>query len=696
MNGIRTVVVASVMAVAVAAPPARGQGTAAWWDAKWRFRRAVSVSAVPVTGLPGSEIGVATIITGGQARPDGRDIRVGLRTGPLTPHRVLMVGPGDRVRVAFALKPTVKDYYVYFGNLAAGEPPEALKLEIRRGVLMESFVWPGGGAGNLRDVRRAFVRATKPIGSDFRPNLFLGHNPFGPVGTMCSRFTAYVIVPADGEYAFALASTYSAALAVDGKDLIVKRGSWRIERNVRHNAKTRLTKGLHKIELLHAHLGRVPPAVVVAWRPPGGKWDRTPILPEAFAPIARAEAGALREYGKVLTADYRITHAGEAFLIDRYTQRYGLEASTGQGRLAGLEYRWDFGDGQRAEGRQVEHVYLSDGAYKVTLTITGRGQSLTRTNRLRVWRNWDRTTGNELDTLARHAEIVAAYDQAKLIERDLVPAVMLFDRARADEAMTALGEALLGGAPAAAEAIRRALPTLALHWRGRGQLERVVGLLEARAKGADSADVAVALLVLAGDIARENLKDTARALAILQQARKDHDGRAGDAAARSMWIGIGDAWRAQGDFDKAKGAYAQAGPAEESVQRQMLLRGGYARHVEEYLRTGQLDDAESILKRWEADLPLDRLRGYSTLMHVRLLAKQRRPADVVAEVAELIRVAPGGLYAPQLLLEAEIAYRAMKQPGRAREMLAKLVADYPESALAAEAKRRLAGPGDGR
>ncbi len=699
MDGIRKIaVVVGTVAVAFAAT-ARGQGTASWYNPKWRFRRSVSVPAVPVTRLPGSEIGVATIITGGRALPDGRDIRVGLRTGPLTPHRVLAVGPGDRVRVAFALKPTVKEYFIYFGNAAAGEPPGALALEIRRGVLMESFDLVGRGFRTLRDARRLFDRADKPIGSDFRPSLFLGHNPFGPQLSTASRFTAYVIAPAEGEYAFAVASTFSAALIVDGKELIVKRGTWRVERNVRYRANTPLSKGLHKIELLHVNMGRVPPAVVVAWKKPGGQWDRKAIPPEAFAPVVRAEAGPLREYGTALTADYSITHAGEAFAGSRYYQRYVFDELTSRGRAAGMQYRWDFGDGQSAEGRHVEHVYLSDGLYKVTLTVTGRGaapggKALTRVNRLRVWRNWDRVIYRELDPLGRYAEMVAGYDLTKLSGRDLLPAAVLFDRTGKAEAMTALGESLLAGEATGVDAIRQALPILARHWRGEGKLERIVSLLEARAKRTADADVAIELLVLAGEIAREELKAPDKALAIGQQALAAHGEKAGDRAVRLAWIGIGNAWRAKGDYDKAKAAYERAGPAKQGFQWQTLRRGDCARHVEEYLRTGALDDAESFLNQWEADLPLDRLIGYSTLMRVRLLAKRRRPADVVAEVAELVKVAPGSLHAPQLLLEAEIAYRATKQPDRARAMLEKLVTDYPESALAADAKRRLASPPD--
>ena len=35
-----------------------------------------------------------------------------------------------------------------------------------------------------------------------------------------------------------------------------------------------------------------------------------------------------------------------------------------------LTYRWDFGDGETAEGAKVKHAYKKIGAYKVSLTVT--------------------------------------------------------------------------------------------------------------------------------------------------------------------------------------------------------------------------------------------------------------------------------------------------------------------------------------
>lgn len=45
---------------------------------------------------------------------------------------------------------------------------------------------------------------------------------------------------------------------------------------------------------------------------------------------------------------------------------------------------WDFGDGEGAEGRQVEHTYAGDGTFGVTLTVRGEGRSVSHLEVVKV------------------------------------------------------------------------------------------------------------------------------------------------------------------------------------------------------------------------------------------------------------------------------------------------------------------------
>ena len=94
----------------------RLEAASRWWSYKWRCRRAVVVPAGRGTSLDGDDIAVATIWSGGTVRADAADVRVATETMREAACEVLMIGPGDQVRVAFAVKTGITKYFVYFGN----------------------------------------------------------------------------------------------------------------------------------------------------------------------------------------------------------------------------------------------------------------------------------------------------------------------------------------------------------------------------------------------------------------------------------------------------------------------------------------------------------------------------------------------------------------------------------------------------
>ena len=191
-----------VAAVVCAACPQRATGV---WVSGWKFRREIQVPKFKITRLGGPEIAVVDMPTAGAIKPDGSDVLVATTGGVVMPHQVLMVGPGDRVRIAFALRPpSVRVYYVYFGNPKPPKPKKA--LEIRRGVWLETWRYPGGAFNTFEQVKNIFKRAKVFIGGDMQDRVFMGHNPFGPDARVASIFTAWMIVPKVGVYDFACSS----------------------------------------------------------------------------------------------------------------------------------------------------------------------------------------------------------------------------------------------------------------------------------------------------------------------------------------------------------------------------------------------------------------------------------------------------------------------------------------------------------
>ena len=90
----KIVILAAVLAAASAPAPA------GWYNDAWTCRRAVLVGHyVPNPAMGGDEVAVVTMPTGGLMENDGADVRVTDSEGRELPSRVLMVGPGDQVRV---------------------------------------------------------------------------------------------------------------------------------------------------------------------------------------------------------------------------------------------------------------------------------------------------------------------------------------------------------------------------------------------------------------------------------------------------------------------------------------------------------------------------------------------------------------------------------------------------------------------
>ena len=716
---------AAALTVALAAAPAAGQTR--WWNNQWSHRRAVTVSDVPKTGLPGEEIGVVTMPTAGLIRPDGNDLRVATPAGEAVAHRVLMVGPGDWVRLAFALRPGQKNYFVYLGNPKA--PKVAEELTVRRGVLLESWLYRGGSILDLRRVQAAFKRAGQRLGSDFVSEVFLGHNPFGPQNRLCNLFTAQLVCPADGEYVFSTTSRDASFLLIDGKEVVSNGGFHKPQRRAAKQGKITLSKGLHELKFYHVN-SRGDPVAVAAWRAPGDRrlWK---IPAGAFAPIRRAQPGMLARRGAGPTnVDFIPVHAGESFMANRYYQRYVFDAMISGVGAGGAKYHWDFGDSLSAAGRRCEHVYLRDGEFKVTLTVTMGPRKLTRTNTIQVTRPWARVTESRLDPVGEHARIVSRYDFVAADPRDLAAAVAILKRARQDDAILRAGDALVKRDSAPADVLAEAVPVYAEVLARKDPPRAVAALLKA-VEMTNAAPARALLTAKAGRVALA-AGDVERAEAAFQQTVKKYAALPASDALRDARIGIGDVARLRGRYDDALAAYQAVRPVKaSSFEKQAVAKGDLARHAEAYIRQRMYHDATDFLDRWEWEFPVDKLEGFSTLLRVRLAMAQKKH-DQAADLAEkLVRVNPQSNYAAELLrtiydarkaaeqivlkrqreyLAGEKVARSRKQMTQAkaeaaraarqgkkaqahaqgaREALRRLVEGYPESPLAAEAKRLL-------
>jgi tetratricopeptide (TPR) repeat protein len=659
-------------------------GAEGWPHPQWTYRRELKVADFKPTNLPGDDVATADFYAGGLCALDGGDIRVTDRTGKEVPSRVLMVGPGDRVRVAFGLRRGVNTYYAYFGCDKPGQP--AKKLDIKRGVLLESRLHEGGIPKTLAQARKAIDNA-KVLGSCFVDRPFLGHNPLGPQEKVANVYTGWLVCPVDGEYTFAGSSRNASFILVDDELVVDAGGGHGPWRDARRQGKVKLTAGVHKLSVLHVTNGGGEPIIVAAWQQPRARriW---PIAAQAFAPVHQAHAGPLERYGPTPAADILVDHAGEAFAANHYFQRFAFEAAVTAARAG--QCRWDFGDGQTAEGATVEHVYLASGEYTVKLSVSTGAGVLERSWLVQVDRPWDRVTGNELDSLAEQAGIVARYDFSKADAASAAQAVSLLRRGGQDAVVLRLGKEFLTKSQAPPGAVEQVAGDYADALVAAGRSAEAVEAIEQASRMTNSPAALAAMRVRQGRLLLEELDSPQAARKVFADVLTRYSTRTTTPAIRLARIGLGDCWRADGDYDKAMEAYKEAGTGPRASRvAENILRGDYARQVEEYLRCDDLLAAAETLDEWEQTLPADRLDGYSSLLRVRLRLARRRPLSAVREARTLVKVNPRSSYAPRLLLVAAEALDELDRDDEARAMLQQIVSDYPESTLAAEAAGKL-------
>ncbi len=666
---------------------AAGRSAGGWWSGGWNCRRAIVIPDKQRKYMGKGSVASLTFNALGRHLPDARDIRVITSRGRQVPVRVLMIGPGDLVTIAFAASDPKASYWVYFSN--ANSTARRLALDIRRGILQETWRYTGRPAHNPKQAKIIFAKPGKLLGRGFCDRVFQGCNPFGPQSRIVSRFTGWFEVRLGGEYTFATASNNASFMLIND-ELIVSNGGWhRPLRRGPKSGKVRLKRGLHKMTVGHVNRGGNP-IIATYWRTPNSKRYRV-ISPGAFTPVVRCSAGKLQERGKAITVDVSVKRIGESFVSGAYYQRYRFRGDWFATTAKGLKWQWtwDFGDGQTATGQEVDHVFLADGLNEITLTAQSGERRGTRKTRLAVSRNWRLVMSSRLDRISEQAAIVAKYNFAVLPGKHVAGGFEILRRGSQPEAMLR----------AAVDSLKRdSLP-------GKAVTAIVLPAVDAMKKN-DDVDSAIDVLLAGAEVSSDpNIAGDMRlraGLMLLNGAGLIDEAMQQFVRASSMkskitrqvyrrsQIGIGDVWRFKGNRAKALASYEKAGFGTDVGKKTVaFLRGSYARHVEEYILSRRYEWAEQYLARWRNNIPADMLAGWHSMLAVRLHMARGQDESAAREAAVLVRVSPTSSYAPQLLATAAEAYEAMKRPAAAKTALQKIVDKYPESELYDTARSKL-------
>lgn len=623
-----TRVVVGLLLFAMAAGTVRADSSP-WWNRRWPWRRLVVVSP-PQSRLPGTEAAWVEFHLHNSGQADGSRVRVTMASGKPVDFFVMQTGPGDLVRICFALSGRNNKYHVYYGNPEAGPADNAWRP--KRGVLLEGWQFRGGAISSYKLTMRTFSKAGEVAGRTFVPNVYLGHNPLGKPSHYCHKYTGWLMCPKSGTYAFSTTSKDASFLQIDGKMVVEWPGRHGPVHDARHTGSVKLERGLHCLTYHHVSIGPNGRAVA-AWQPPGSA-KPTVIPPQAFAPIARASASDLSRYGAKMQADFTVNGPHETFFKNRYTYRYTFE-----GRLAGMstsktEFKWDFGDGVTAESQKVEHVYLTAGQRAVSLTVQRGGRTSAIRSRIMVTRDWNRVTAPKLDPVNVHAAIVSAYPFDRMSPADLATAVWLLRRGKQRQAClkatASLPDRINEVKPeVAGESLPGVYELLVTDVREPKRAAEVMTKIETRA---DSVMVKASAAVLAGRAFLDELADLDSAEKCFKRVVGQYGDRTRCRAIRQARIALGDVYLRTARYRQAREMLKQADTVGDAQKRNVRV-GSYARAAEDYIRRKEYATAAEYLDRWEWEYPFEKLRGYSTLLRAELLSGRKRH-DQVALLVE--------------------------------------------------------------
>ncbi len=358
-----------------------------WYHPAWRYRRRLFVRAPGTKPLRVSGTAVVRFVTLGRPAPDGSDIRVVVDNRRQVPHVLLDWGREDTALVAFRVPDSARLYYVYWGN------PKAPKRQQRRLEAGRGW-WPanlpkaglyceirrlGPGNGDSWENMQALIAASRErLGFDRMKRLALGVNPFGESRDYLACWYGYLSVRKSGDWRFATNSNGPSFVLVDGK-VVTSWPGWHSARggaSGKHSGTVYLSRGTHRFAYFFAARGKSN-GHVCGIQGPGEKKLRV-VSEEDFVPLVRCSAGPLEELGSEDVLDFNWTLTADAGLsdLDICSVKFVDRSKLADRKI--VSWRWDFGDGQHAEGRTVEHVYLSQGIYTVEEAVVAAGGTVFR------------------------------------------------------------------------------------------------------------------------------------------------------------------------------------------------------------------------------------------------------------------------------------------------------------------------------
>lgn len=581
------------------------------WVDGYRLRYAIRLLGDPVKDP--AKTALARIPTGGWLKPDASDVVVQNAAGQVFPVAVLSHQPSGDTIVQFKRTGPDRWYWIYAGG---NKPPPGKPEPMPEGLTMEVREWAGDDLASWAAVRTGLQKSENVIGNGIVQEVIQTCNPARPdqPRKFAASYRGYLNIKKPGIYRFFANGDDATFLFIDGFKVQDKPG---VNNRVVGSVPLRsvgtdvnLTAGVHPFEVHHV-VGTNPQSLgvmLLMWVKPGDK---------AWSPVRYTEM-VQGMYGHVASLE---SAAGEASAL-----LFGLEDSLISGGLqvyltrfeaVGVvknpeKLEWDFGDGSKATGRSVAHVYFKAGTYNVTLKPSDGSPPFKRA--VHVWPAPGQSSPLSL------GEAVKVLTASGWNKQDFQRVSSIFEFLLACEQpnrwplLEAVSRHLLAQTELEPKTRALAYSSLMESLAEQGKAQEAFKQLDPALKFFKKLPtLQVGIKLTAGEIHGRFLKDLKQAARIYQGIIDDHR-RVEHPDVRVAAIRLGDLQAEAGNLTRAAEAYRLANTLggdkfQATAGTDAVARGALLRIAEQKLRKGDIRQSRVLLDKIELEYPEQKLEG---------------------------------------------------------------------------------------
>jgi tetratricopeptide (TPR) repeat protein len=641
---------------------------------------------------------IAVIPSGGWLKSDAADLAVQSGAGQTLPVQVLSHDPAGDTIIQF--KRNGKDsWYWAYGMSAKPLPQAKIEPAPQEGMTAEFRAWAGDDLASWAKVRDGLKKSDNVIGNALAAEVIQNCNPARPdrPQKFAASYRGFLTVKKDGLYQFYVNADDAAFLFIDGFKVFERPGAnqyiYQLKQKVLNEkcGKIELKAGAHPLEVHHVVGSNANAQGVCSllWQPEGEKLF-TFVPSTAFSQAMLAQPVSMEGASAASVASF--LHGIDDSLSSGDV-RLCLVRFEAQGEVKDEKALvWDFGDGAKAMGRSVVHVYLKDGDYQVTLQSAPDLPPFRRT--VTVWPAPGATSPLSLDTAIKGLAAAEwkTWEPERLRQLHAFLTVCEQNQPERWALLDAVTAHLLAQKELEPEDRTELTTTRMEALANLGKPREALKLgeqVEKTVTKGSGLQLGVRLAIAA--IHQYQLKEPAQASAMYKQMLDDFK-RVDHPNLRRAAIRWGDMLAESGDLAEAAKAYRLANTLggekfDKTAQISAIERGTELRKVDKVLKDGNIHQARVILSQIEVNFPEQKLEGLYRFLRAEADRYSGHYEEAIRNYEILVRLQQWAGYRSRALAGIADSYNRLGKFDKALEWYGRVKqadADYYDKAKLAD------------